>query len=80
MPGMGGGMFPSADPQSILMGLVSQQSADQAMLAQQQIEALQMALSMLVQTAGGLPDPMAAPAVSEPGPVIGPDDGLGGGY
>jgi hypothetical protein len=73
MPPMGGG-FPSTDPMAILMGLTQAQSADQAALAQQQIEALQMALSALVMQSGALPDPAAAAAVSEPGPVMAPGE------
>jgi hypothetical protein len=72
-PPMGGG-FPSTDPMAILMGLTQAQSADQAALAQQQIEALQMALSALVMQSGALPDPAAAAAVSEPGPVMAPGE------
>jgi hypothetical protein len=68
--------MPSTDPMALLMGLVQQQSADQAMLSQMQMQALQEAMTALVMQGQTLPDPAAAAAVSEPGPVMGPDAGV----
>jgi hypothetical protein len=76
MPGMGGGIpgFPSTDMMAVLMGLVQQQSADQAALSQMQMTAIQEALTALAMQAQALPDPAAAAAVSEPGPVMAPGE------
>lgn len=72
-PGMGappmGGGFPSTDPMQLIMGITGQQDADQQALAQQQQVALQVALSALIDQMAGMPDPAAAAAMSEPGPV-----------
>jgi hypothetical protein len=72
-PPMGMPGFPSTDPQALIMGLGAQMEQDQGALAQQQQQALQIALSMLIESTMGMPDPAAQAAMSEGGsPMLPP--------
>lgn len=74
MGGMGMPGFPSTDPQALIMGLGAQMEQDQGQLAAQQQQALQIALSMLIEQTMGMPDPNAQAAMSEGGSPMPPAD------
>lgn len=74
-PPMGAGLpgFPSTDPMALIQGLTASMGQDQAQLGQAQAQALQIALSAIIEQTAGMADPLAQSAMSEGGQPMSPD-------